>query len=126
MYIYNKYHMFSFFNWFTSTPKVEEVTPSTPLTPLTPLPPKVHILSNTEFTTIMNRLHQLEEIVTQNHYVAQPIPITKTDETKLPSLPSSPRSKAFQQELIEKIFKIRCDMVSHGFDRQEFNQLGGT
>ena len=106
--------MFSFLsNWFHSSSPTSSPT-SSPVP--SQEPPKVHVLSDSEFTTIMDRLHQLESIIRQNQYS-----YPSTPEIVEPKISSSLKD-AFQQELIEKVSKISRRMgESHGFSRDDLS-----
>ena len=101
--------MFSFFNWFTKSSS--ESSPVPPAPPSS-TPPNVHILSDLEYRTIVDRLRYLENLVSDQATVKPPVQRIKQPQ----QVSQNPHQDALHKELSEKIRQIRINMgESHGF-----------
>jgi len=109
--------MFSFLNWFSTapTPIIVQET-SSPLPQIPSTPSKIHILSDMEYHTIVDRLKYLESLVDNSSLKVD------SNNNTINALPKvvHPSQDALHKELTEKIKQIRINMgESHGFTRDD-------
>lgn len=141
------------YNWiFGSTKSPASTTPATASAPVAPVPtqvspatipsvtgapgfhqhltnlmgPNYHILSEGEYSTIMDRLSQLETLLKQK--AEETRPVTACDSGRSTPLPTRPRPQtphdAFQEELFARVHQLRSGMgASHGFGVGDFDEL---
>lgn len=114
---------FSLFNWFhiasdtssspVETGKIDKVEKSE-------TQEKIHILSDTEYTSIMSELHRLSEIVSSFQNKTETTPVSPED--RKPAV--HPVPDALHNELVNKLRQLRQNMgESHGFTLDEIKEL---